>query len=68
MNYNIDFKTTENMIFKEDILPEFANQLFEDSEKVLKFTIKYNSVSESNCSFQNQHFKANTTILSLEKR
>lgn len=56
------------MIFKEDILPEFANQLFEDSEKVLKFTIKYNSVSESNCSFQNQHFKANTTILSLEKR
>ena len=25
------------MIFKEDISPEFANQLFEDSEKVLKF-------------------------------
>ena len=30
-------KTTDNMIFKEELSAEFANELFNDSEKVLKF-------------------------------
>ena len=30
-------KTTGNMIFKEDLSPEFANELFNNGEKVLKF-------------------------------